>query len=171
MTLLFLVDVRRKKQDREQPPVASKKSKKAPAKSKVRKQQVKKKKPAPKSKERKKVQQELDEEQTKQKQEVFDDLSQRNKRGKTGDLTTMQSKMQDSLQEIIDLVVGRIHVDPARLRAPPAEYAARVLYQDHLQKLHRHFITGGMFVAQKDFILFLDEVMNLNLNSFDIFHR
>jgi hypothetical protein len=140
----------------------------------------KKKKPA-KSAERRKVEKDLDsmdiaesdedeEQQTKQKAEVLDDLSQRTKRGakKGGELTNLQTSMQTHMQEIIELVVGRIQVDPARLKPPPPQFAARVLYQDHLLKLHRHFLTGGTFVAQKDFIVFMSEVMNLNLNSFDI---
>ena len=111
-----------------------------------------------------------EEQQKKQKAEVFDDLSQKSKRGKKGgELTQLQSGMQTHLHEIIHLVVGRIHVDPAKLKAPPAEFAARVLYADHLQKLRLHFLTGGTFVAQKDFILFLDMVLNLNLNSFENF--
>ena len=156
------------------------KPKRKAATSSKKKKVVKSKKPA-KSKERRKVEKDLDEmeivdsdedeeQQKKQKAEVFDDLSQNSKRGKQGgELTQLQTGMQTHLHEIIDLVVGRIHVDPARLQAPPPQFAARVLYADHLQKLRLHFLTGGTFVAQKDFILFLQEVLNLNLNSFENF--
>jgi len=186
--LIFLLELKRKKQELEhaiaalqqkQPSPKTKAKAKAKPKAKPKaKTPQKKKQPLPKSKERKKVQQDLDEmdldsddeveeQQKKQKAEVFDDLSQRTKKAarQAGELTSIQARMQDSLQDILDLVVGRIHLDPAKLRAPPEEFAARVLYQDHLHKLQRHFLTGGMFVAQKDFILFMEEVMNLNLNS------
>jgi hypothetical protein len=74
-------------------------------------------------------------------------------------LTEAQEEMRRVLTgELSPFIIGRIHVDPAKLRSPPPQYAARRLYEHHMANLRIHFITGGMLAAVKDLILFMQFV-------------
>jgi hypothetical protein len=95
-----------------------------------------------------------------EQEEVFEELSQKKKAGKAGKLTQNQKKLSKVLVSMEEYVVGRIQVNPAQLKPPPEKFAARELYPNHLENLFLHFLTGGVFVAQKDFILFMEEVCN-----------
>jgi hypothetical protein len=73
-------------------------------------------------------------------------------------LTTYQEQLQEVMKKIQGYTVGRTRIDPSQLLSPPKEYAARILYPEHLRRLFLHFLTGGEIMAQKDFILFMENV-------------
>ena len=98
-----------------------------------------------------------------EQEDVFDELSQSKKKTAPpkGDTQTPNQKLLGQvLASMAQFVVGRIQVNPADVKSPPEKFAARELYPEHLKNLFLHFLTGGVFVAQKDFILFMEEVWN-----------
>ena len=54
-----------------------------------------------------------------------------------------QEQLQTALGKVKQFSIGRIRVDPAQLRSPPEQHAARIVYPEHLRKLFLHFLTGG----------------------------
>jgi hypothetical protein len=137
-----------------------KKQKKSSANPSIKK--IKKKTKPAKSKERRKVQLDLDalvvSDDDPEESKVFESVASKTKAKAEKKLSTMQTSLQQVMGAIKPYIVGRTRVDPALLLSPPKEYAARILYPDHLQRLYLHFITGGEIMAQKDFILFMENV-------------
>ena len=85
-------------------------------------------------------------------------MTAKNKKKDTERLTTYQEELQEVMKKIGSYTVGRTRIDPSLLKSPPQEYAARILYPQHLRRLFLHFLTGGEIMAQKDFILFMENV-------------